>query len=115
MIHPYNICDRMDSTAFIHSYLNYGHIAWRSANKTKFKKVVRKRKQAVAVVMNNKALNTNDIMKDLNILTIFKLNICLMLIFMFCTGQGTEVVNRRCFVKKVFLEISHDSQENTCA
>ena len=27
----------------------------------------------------------------------------------------TEVVARRCFVKKKFLEISQNSQENTCA
>ena len=27
----------------------------------------------------------------------------------------TEVVVRSCFVKKVFLEISQNSQENTCA
>ena len=27
----------------------------------------------------------------------------------------TEAVARRCFIKKVFLEILQDSQENTCA
>ena len=28
---------------------------------------------------------------------------------------GTKAVARRCFLKKVFLEISQNSQENTCA
>ena len=27
----------------------------------------------------------------------------------------TEAVVQRCFVKKVFLKMSHNSQENTCA
>ena len=30
-------------------------------------------------------------------------------------GNVTEAVARRCSVKKVFLEISQNSQENTCA
>ena len=30
-------------------------------------------------------------------------------------GLCTEVVVRRCSVKKVFLQISQNSQENTCA
>ena len=29
--------------------------------------------------------------------------------------QGIEAVVQRCSVKKVFLEISQNSQENTCA
>ena len=29
--------------------------------------------------------------------------------------RGTEVILRRCSIKKVFLEISQNSQENTCA
>ena len=28
---------------------------------------------------------------------------------------STEAIARRCFVKRVFLEISQNSQENTCA
>ena len=30
-------------------------------------------------------------------------------------NQDTEAVARRCFVKKVFLEMPQNSQENTCA
>ena len=33
----------------------------------------------------------------------------------FSLFQRTELVARRCFVKKVFLEISQYSQENTCS
>ena len=29
-------------------------------------------------------------------------------------SESTEAVIRRCSVEKVFLEISHNSQENTC-
>ena len=29
--------------------------------------------------------------------------------------KTTEAVNRKCSVKKVFLKISQNSQENTCA
>ena len=55
---------------FIHSYLYYGNIAWytlhgNSTNKTKQKKLASKQKQAAAVIMNNEALNINDIMKEL--------------------------------------------------
>ena len=32
-----------------------------------------------------------------------------------CWVHYPEVVVRRCFVKKVFLKISQNSQENTCA
>ena len=32
-----------------------------------------------------------------------------------CSGLTTETVARRCSVKKVFLEIPQNSQENTCA
>ena len=30
-------------------------------------------------------------------------------------NKDSEAVARRCFVKKVFLEISQNSQENTCS
>ena len=33
----------------------------------------------------------------------------------FATVSVAEAVVRRCSVKKAFLEISHNSQENTCA
>ena len=33
----------------------------------------------------------------------------------FCFLKLTEAVVPRCFVEKVFLEISQNSQENTCA
>ena len=33
---------------------------------------------------------------------------------MFDNRRYTEAVARRCSVKKVFLEISQNSQENTC-
>ena len=32
-----------------------------------------------------------------------------------CQGLFTEAVAQRCSVKKMFLEISQNSQENTCA
>ena len=32
-----------------------------------------------------------------------------------CYRQNTEAVVQSCFVKKVFLEFRHNSQENTCA
>ena len=35
--------------------------------------------------------------------------------FITCNKKSTEAVTRRCSVKKVFLEISQNSQENTCA
>ena len=32
-----------------------------------------------------------------------------------CTGESAEAVTRRCSVKRMFLEISRNLQENTCA
>ena len=51
--------------SFIHLYLNYGNIVWRSTNKTNKKRLASKQKQAAAVIMNNEPLNINDIMKEL--------------------------------------------------
>lgn len=63
--------------AIINSYLNYSNIAmsWKMAV------------TAVAVIKNNKALNTTVKMKD--ILNVFELNIYQMFILVFPTAQGT--------------------------
>ena len=39
--------------SFFHCYLNYGNIAWTSANKTKLKKIASKQKEAVRLVNND--------------------------------------------------------------
>ena len=69
--------------AIIHSCLNYG------TNKCISIELTSKQKQAVTVIKNNKALNTNVKRKVLNILNLFELNIYQMFILMFGTAQGT--------------------------
>ena len=47
-------------SAFIHSHVNYGGIAKENTNKSKLNKLASKEKEAMAFILNNKAMNTND-------------------------------------------------------
>ena len=75
--------------SFIHSYINYGNIAWRSTNRTKLKKLAGKQKQAIKILSNDKEKNSNEKMQMLKILNIYKLNIHQVLNFMSCVKNNT--------------------------
>ena len=57
----------------VHSYLNYGNIAWGSTIRTKLKKLASKQRQAIRVI--HAAKSTREKMEKMNVLNIYKLNI----------------------------------------
>ena len=64
--------------SFIHSYLNYGNIAWCSTSMTKLKKLLSKQKQAlrtIPVPTSQFESHSKQIMRELCILNIYQLNI----------------------------------------
>ena len=76
--------------AFIHSYLNYGNIAWASTNRYKLKKLHNQQKHAARIICNeDRYTPSKPLMKKLNILNIYQLNIYQTLSFMFKTKQNT--------------------------
>ena len=74
--------------SFIHSYLNYGNIAWASTTSGKLKKIASKQKQALRIV-NNEYADIRKIMLDMKVLNIYKLNIFQVLNFMFKIKANT--------------------------
>ena len=77
---------------FFHSYLTYGNIAWGSTSMSKLKKIASKQRQAVKIIPTthtNSGENSRQIMVNLGILNIFKINIFQVLKFMFQVKNNT--------------------------
>ena len=47
--------------SFIHTYINYGNIAWASTTKTKLKKIYSQQKQAIKTVFNEDILSPKEL------------------------------------------------------
>ena len=88
--------------SFIHSYLNYGNIAWASSSTTKLKKLASKQKQALRI-LNNEFTDIMEIMVRMKVLNIYKLNIYQILNFMFKIKASTAA----CIFQNQFTEIQH--------
>ena len=90
--------------AFIHSYLNYCNMAWASTYKSHLKRLLNVQKKAVRIIMNKDTYaDTRPLMKDLNILNIYQMNLFQILLFMFKSKNET---NPRVFKSK-FAVINH--------
>ena len=87
--------------SFVHSYLNYGNIAWGCTIRTKLKKLASKQRQAIRVIYA--AEYTRGKMKEMKVLNIYKLNISQVLTFMFKIKGDTATAAFR----NDFREISH--------
>ena len=75
--------------AFIHSYLNNANIFWASTNPSKLKKLHNKQKHAARIILNRDRLtHSRPLMKELNILNVYQLNIYQTLHFMFKTRNN---------------------------
>jgi hypothetical protein len=75
--------------SFIHSYLTYGNIVWASTNYTKLKKLYSKQKHAVRIIFGSgRAVPCEPLLRVIGALNIFKLNIHLVLLFMYKTKYG---------------------------
>ena len=77
--------------SFIHSYLNYCNIAWGSTNKTYLSRIHKKQKHACRLILNvNKLTPSKPLFQELQILSIYQLNICQNLIFMFKEKENSN-------------------------
>ena len=75
--------------SFINSYINYGNIAWGSTYQTKLKKIHSKQKHACRIIYKeNKLTHSKPLMKDMNALNVYQINICKTLIFMYNVKAG---------------------------
>ena len=63
--------------------------------------------------IHNQSTKLNDFIQFMNYLV--RRNICNMVICQSVLKQRTEAVAQRCSFKNLFLEISQNSQENSCA
>ena len=76
--------------SFIHSYMNYGNIAWRSTYKTKFKKIFTYQKKTARVIFFADRLpHAKPLMLDMNALNIYQINIYQNLILLYKAHAGT--------------------------
>ena len=70
--------------AFIHSYINYANIAWASTSHTKLIKLYNKQKHASRIIYNkDKLTHAKPLMKLLNALNVYQINIFQTLNLMF--------------------------------
>ena len=87
--------------SFVHSYLNYGNIAWGNTTQTKLKKLVNKQRQAIRAIYA--AEYTRGKKEEMKALNIYKLNIYQVFTFMFeIKGDSAPAAFRN-----DFREISH--------
>ena len=83
-------CTKRLYFSFIHSYLNYGNIAWGSTNKTKLNVILRRQNQASRIIyFKNRYTHARPLLKDLHALNIYQLNINNTLLFMHKVKNNT--------------------------
>ena len=70
--------------ALVHPYINYANISWTSTNKTYLKRILGKQKQATRLMPSDDiSIPSRPLMKELNILNAYQINILQHLLFMF--------------------------------
>lgn len=70
--------------SFINSYINYGNCAWASTNKTRLKPIYIKQKQAArAIYFKDRYTHAKPLLKKMNALDVYQINIFKHLCFMF--------------------------------
>ena len=75
---------------FIHSYVNYGNIAWGSTYKTKLKKILTYQKKAARVIFFADHLaHAKPLMLDMSALNVYLINIYQSLILLYKAHTGT--------------------------
>ena len=82
--------------SYIHSYLNYANIAWASTYPTNLKRIHLKQKHAARIVYNkDKLTNSKPLLKKINALNVYQINIYQHLGFMhkFNNNQTPNVFN----------------------
>ena len=70
--------------ALVHPYINYANIAWASTDRTYLKRILGKQKQAARLMSSHdNSIPLSLLMKKLNILNVYQINILQHLLFMF--------------------------------
>ena len=76
--------------SFLHSYVNYGSIAWGSTYKNKLKKIFTYQKKAARVIFfADRLAHAKPLMLDMNALNIYQINIYQNLILLYKAYTGT--------------------------
>ena len=76
--------------ALIHSYINYANIAWASSYKTSLTKILLKQKHAVRIIFHkNRLTHTRPLLKELNALNVYQINLYQISSFMYQIKNGT--------------------------
>ena len=71
-------------TAFVHSYLNYGNLAWGSTHKSKLETLYRHQKHAVRIInFKDRFTHSKPLFVEMKILNLYELNVFHVLSFMF--------------------------------
>ena len=86
--------------SFIHSYLTYGNVVWCSTSMNKTKKLFSKQKRAIKIIPMTDIhgnLNSDEKMKHLDILNVYKLNLyqILNMIFRVKTNSIPETLRNK--------------------
>ena len=75
---------------YIHSYINYGNIAWGNATRTNLKKIYSRQKQAIRIVYSKDRLtHTREFGKECAVLNVCQVNIWKNLVFMHQFNSNT--------------------------
>ena len=90
--------------AFVHSYITYANIAWASTCKTKLVKLYNKQKHASRIMYNkDKYTHAKPLMKSLNALNIFQINIYQILVLMFKSQHNLSPI----VFQNMFEKVNH--------
>ena len=69
--------------SYIHSYINYGNIAWGSTTRTNLKKIYSQQKHAIRVAYSkDRFSHTREVFKRCKVLNVYQVNIWKNLVFM---------------------------------
>ena len=78
--------------SYIHSYTNYGNLAWANTHKTNLKKIHSKQKHVLRILYNKDRYNhTKELFSSWNVLNVYKLNLLNTSIFMHKIKNGTAL------------------------
>ena len=76
--------------SYIHSYINYGNIAWGSTTRTNLKKIYSQQKHAIRIVCSKDRLShTRELFKQCKFLNVYQVNIWKNLVFMHQVNSNT--------------------------
>ena len=76
----------------MHSYINYGNIAWGSVYKTKLKKIFTYQKKSARVIFfADRLAHAKPLMLDVNALNVFQISIYQNLILLYKAHTGTAL------------------------